>query len=109
VGVAGLGAGLTVRAAVPDTPLSQSMDGEKSPGLRSAGGSPVPPHSPISVAESIGICSGRPSVVPNSVAEVEPVPQVIAKVTLAPGVAVDGVTSMTGLAANAGPAERRRG
>ena len=35
-------------------------------------------------------------MVPNSVAEVELVPQVIAKVTLVPGVAVDGDTSMTG-------------
>jgi len=47
-------------------------------------------------------------VVPNSVAEVELVPQVIAKVTLVPGVAVDGDTSMTGFAANTGPAETAR-
>src|SRR6266478_3472187 len=61
-----------------------------------AGGSTAVTNSPACVDPSIGICSESPSVVPSSVAEVAPEPQVIAKVTAVPGVATDGVTSITG-------------
>jgi len=74
---------------------------ELMPGLMLAGSSTVVTNSPACVDLSIGICSESPSVVPNSVAEVAPDPQVIAKVTPVPGAATDGVTSMTGSAAKA--------
>src|SRR5580700_3254801 len=58
----------------------------------------------------IGICCGRPSVVPKSVAEVAwKVPHVTWNVTAVPGVTVDGVAKATALpgslavAARAGP------
>src|SRR5580698_10360492 len=61
-----------------------------------AGRSTLATNSPACVDCSMPIRSESPSVVPNSVAEVAPAPQKTAKVTLEPGTATDGVTSMTG-------------
>jgi hypothetical protein len=61
-------------------------------------------NSPAWVDGCIGICSDNPSVVPNSVADEADDPQVTVNVTLAPGVAVDGVTPVAGPDANAGAA-----
>jgi hypothetical protein len=68
------------------------------------GRSTVVANSPAWVDGCIGICWGSPSVVPNSVADVADDPQLTVNVTLAPGVAVDGVTPITGPDANAGAA-----
>jgi hypothetical protein len=68
------------------------------------GRSTVVAKSPAWVEGCIGICADNPMVVPNSVAEVADDPQAAVNVTLAPGVAVDGVTPITGPEANAGAA-----
>ena len=95
---------MTVMFAGPDVPLGvQSTDGEYSPGAMLAGSFTVvanplaPGMDPV-----IGICGFSPSVVPYSVAETDPEGQVTLKVTLSPGVAVDGDTLTGGPCAKAG-------
>ena len=70
------------------------------------GRSTVVANSPACVDGCIGICADNPIVVPNNVADVAEDPQFTVNVTLAPGVAVDGVTPITGPDANAGAAVR---
>jgi hypothetical protein len=68
------------------------------------GRSTVAAKSPAWADGCIGICWDNPIVVPNSVADVADEPQATVNVTLVPGVAVDGVTAITGPDANAGAA-----
>jgi len=68
------------------------------------GRSTVVAKSPAWAEGCIGICADNPIVVPNSVADVAVDPQATVNVTLDPGVAVDGVTPITGPDANAGAA-----
>ena len=94
----------TTNVAVPEMPLEQSIDGWYVPWVMLVGRSTVVANSPAWVEGCIGICWDNPIVVPNSVADVADDPQVTMNVTLAPGVAVDGVTPITGPDANAGAA-----
>lgn len=100
----GVAAGWTTSVAVPELPFEQSMDGLYVPGAMFFGRSTVVLKPPASVDACIGICADSPSVAPNKVADVAEEPQVTLNVTLAPGVAVDGVTSIGGTDANAGAA-----
>src|SRR6266481_4236116 len=105
-----LGMAVTRTLAVAELPSLQSMAGLNVPGLILPGSVTVMLKTPPLDTLSMGICCGRPSVTPNSVADVAcTLPQVTWNVTDVPGVTVDGEAKATAdpgvlaVAASAGP------
>ncbi len=67
--VAGAPPGLTVSVLLAVTPLEQSMSGWYEPALMLDGSTTVVTNSLLCVLTCMGMCSGRPSVVPMRVAD----------------------------------------